>query len=225
MDDQRLVRHRIVIGREAVGVVPAAAAHLVGRFVEDVEDVRGLAVADLDAERIDQDQLVDAMAAGGGDLGREPAAKREAEHGDLVARQRVAAPRGRDGRDRKPCRNRCGRGELPNPGADGATISPCRPSRSRNGASAIDRVEAVQQQHRAPCAAAQHFEFDPLHRQPIGPGLPAGHRNPSLRPSQARGFITSIAAGREPILNAANRPSGGQAGRNRPPATSRPHHE
>ena len=118
-----------------------------------------------------------------------------------------------------------GRGELPNPGdgrGDNLTM-PAEPVEKRR--LGIDRVEAVQQQQRAPRAAPQHFEFDPLHREPIGPGLPAGHCNPSLRPSQARGFITSIAAGREPILNAANRPSGGQAGRNLAPATSRPHHE
>src|SRR4029077_11809689 len=52
VDDQGLVRYSIEIGREPVGVVPAALPDLLGRPVEDVEDVGGLAVADLDSDRI-----------------------------------------------------------------------------------------------------------------------------------------------------------------------------
>ncbi len=89
MDDERLVRHRVVVGREAIGVVPAAPAHLVGRFVEDVEDVRRLAVAHFDADRIDEHQLRQPMAARRSHLGSEPAAEGEAEQRQPLARQRI----------------------------------------------------------------------------------------------------------------------------------------
>src|SRR4029453_14188704 len=82
-DDQLVVRHRVGIGRPP-GVVPASPQHFLRRGVEDVEDVRRLAVADLDAERVDEHELVDPVAALDADLGGEPAAEAQYTHTQLL---------------------------------------------------------------------------------------------------------------------------------------------
>src|SRR5690348_5849896 len=76
--DQGLVRQRVRVRGPLRGLVPAAAPHLGGRGVEHVEDVGRLAVADLDADRVDQDQALHAGRSRRRDLGGQPAAEREA---------------------------------------------------------------------------------------------------------------------------------------------------
>ena len=71
--DELLVRHRVVVGRPSRRIVPRPAAHLGRRGVEDVEDVGRLTVADLDAERVHEDEAVETMPTRHRDLGREPA--------------------------------------------------------------------------------------------------------------------------------------------------------
>ena len=88
MDDQLVVGHRVVI-RALRRVVPAPPPHFGRVGIEHVEDVALLPAADLDADGVDQDQLVDAMARGDGDLGRDPAAERQSDHVDFSAREVV----------------------------------------------------------------------------------------------------------------------------------------
>src|SRR5262245_59955918 len=86
-DHELLVRERIEIRRPALGIVPAPPLHFLRRGVEDVQDVRCLAIAHLDAERVDEYQPVEPVATLHGELGGEPAAEREAHQGRLLVRQ------------------------------------------------------------------------------------------------------------------------------------------
>ncbi len=145
--------------------MPAAATHLVGRSVEDVEDVRRLAVADLDPEGIDEDQLLQAVAAGGGNFGREPAAEGKPDEGRLVAWQRLEHGEMEmdevvDGVEiRRPRRlAKAGGGGCRDLGMPAEEVEKRRPR--------VDRVEAVQHQDRMPGAAPQHLELDPGYLQP-----------------------------------------------------------
>src|SRR5262245_6839792 len=87
--DKVFVGHGIEVGRPAVGVVPAPSHHLARRCVEDVQDVRRLPIADLDAEGIDQDEPVQAMAARHRDLGGQPSAERQPQQRDLPPGQLI----------------------------------------------------------------------------------------------------------------------------------------
>src|SRR5215469_5019112 len=87
MAHQRIVLHGVVVRRPAPRIVPAPAPYLRGSGVEHVEDVGGLAVADLDAHGIDEDELLEPIRAAHGHLGGEPAAERQAHERDLLERQ------------------------------------------------------------------------------------------------------------------------------------------
>src|SRR5215813_12546245 len=135
--------------------------------VEDVEDIGRLAVAELDAERIDQHQAVEPVRAGGGDLGGEPAAERGADQRDLPVRQRVeelavevdevvdrfevAGPR--RGAEARMRRRKDG----------GAARQALQETSTR-----VERVKAVQEDDRTPAAAPDDLEIDVANRQSIG---------------------------------------------------------
>jgi hypothetical protein len=55
--------------------------------IEHVEDVRRLPRVELDPERVDQHQTVDAGAGLDGDLGSEPAAEGKPHEGEALVRQ------------------------------------------------------------------------------------------------------------------------------------------
>jgi len=69
--------------------VPAPPLNLLRRGVEYVEDVRGFAVADLDAEGVDQNEPVEPMTALDGELGRKPPAEGQSDQGHLLVGQRL----------------------------------------------------------------------------------------------------------------------------------------
>src|SRR5207237_9598170 len=73
--------------REPLRVVPAGPPDLVRRSVEDVENIGRLAIADFDADGIDEDELVDPVAARNRELRRQPAAERKADQRRLLPRQ------------------------------------------------------------------------------------------------------------------------------------------
>jgi hypothetical protein len=97
--------------------------------VLNVQDVRGLAIADLDAQRIHEDELVDAVSALHRDLRGEPAPEGKAHHCHPVVGQgpqdfQIEV-------DQVVDRLELRRAGWPKPGCEGAMISACRPSRSR----------------------------------------------------------------------------------------------
>ena len=166
VDDQLLVAHRIVIGRLR-RVVPAAAADLGRVGVEDVEDIAGLAVADLDADRVDEDQLAQPVAGGDRDLRRQPAAEGQPEQCDPLVGQFVE-----DGEiemhqivdrveiGRPPGVAEPGRGR----GDDlGIAAEQVEERRLR-----VHRVHAVQQEDGRAGAVTQHLQLDPVDGHPLG---------------------------------------------------------
>src|SRR5262245_35777903 len=88
---QLLVRQVVVPRRILFGRVPAPALYLSRMDVEDVENVRRLAIADLDPERVDQYEPIDAVAGLDGNLGSQPAPEREAHQ-----RHRLVGPGAED---------------------------------------------------------------------------------------------------------------------------------
>jgi hypothetical protein len=81
--DQVFVGYRIVVRRPARRIVPHPPPHLGRRRVEDVEDVGRLSVADLDAERVDEDEAIE-PAAIRRDLRGQPATERQADDRHLL---------------------------------------------------------------------------------------------------------------------------------------------
>src|SRR5712691_4000949 len=161
---------------------PAAPADLVGRSVEDVEDVRRLTIAHFDADRIDEDELVQPMAACRANLRGEPTAEGEPEQRHLVVRQRVESCEIEMHQviDRIEI---LGSRRMAEPGMcrdDELAVAAEKIEKGRLG---IDRVEAVQYEDRTPLAPTQHFELDPVDRQPVR------IRHGSLPPGEACGEL------------------------------------
>ena len=62
--------------------------HFLGGGIKDVQNIRCLAIADLDAKGIHQDEPVNAMATRDRDFRRQPAAKGQSHEADPLIRQR-----------------------------------------------------------------------------------------------------------------------------------------
>jgi len=177
--DESLVRHRVEIGREPLRIVPALSPHLLRRLVEGVEDVGGLTVADLDAERIDEHQLAEPMAASDRNLRCEPAAERKPDECHLLVRQRIQhfEVEMHEVIDRvevlRPRR-------LPKPWSRWRYDLAVAAQQLEEPSVGINGLKAMQQQDRAAGAAAHGFELDLPDLQP----LTTRHR--SFLPSGAR---------------------------------------
>ena len=87
--------------------------------VEHVEDVAVLATADLDADGIDQDEVLQAWVAGDGEFGRDPAAEAEAGDGEIAFGHVVQHIEIEVTRSYIVSKSD-GSGEAPKPGCDGA---------------------------------------------------------------------------------------------------------
>ena len=68
--------------------MPAVLLYFLGGGIKDVQDIRGLAIADLDAKGIHQDEPVNTMAARDRDFRRQPAAKGQSHEADPLMGQR-----------------------------------------------------------------------------------------------------------------------------------------
>ena len=160
-----VVRHGVEIGRMARRVPPAPLRHVARVRVEDVENVRRLAPADLEAERVDQHEFLDAVAGGGGHFRGEPAAEREADDARLLAEPvqqleiemhevvhmaHIVGPR------RAAEAGARGRNDLEAPRQK---VEKRRPRRNR--------LEPVQQQEFWPLPSPQRLELDPGHGQSL----------------------------------------------------------
>ena len=154
---------------------------------------RRLAVADLDADRVDEDQPVELVAARDRDLGRQPAAERQPDQRDPLERQLVEQrqiemheiiDRVEIGRPLRVAEARRGRRD-----DLGLAAEQVEKPRVR-----MDRVHAVQQQHRAsrPRRAAPQARSR----------LPSGARRP-FRPS--RPVARSASCHGRPICAAGHR--------------------
>src|SRR3989441_10069156 len=165
-NDQLVVRERVEVGRPLSGIVPAAPLHFLRRGVEDVENVRGLAIADLDAECVHEDELVQTMTARDGHFRREPAPEGQSDEGHLLVRQRLEdvkiemheiVHRLEPRRARRPAEAGVrGRDDL------GVAAEQRQKARPR-----IDRLRAVQEQDRSTGASAHELQFHTRDRQPL----------------------------------------------------------
>src|SRR5262245_61290306 len=187
-NDQLVVRQRVVVRRPFRRVVPAPPLHLLRRRVEDVQDVRRLAIADLETERVHEDETVDAMAALHRDFRGEPAPEGQPHHRDFLVGQRledveievheivhgleipgalrVAESGMRRGDDL---------------GAPAEQIEKRRPR--------VDALHAVQEQHRPAGAPAHHLQLDASDRHPLRRPGRVRHADilvPDLDPGQRR---------------------------------------
>ena len=135
--------------------------------VEDVEDVRRLPVAELDAERADKHEAVEPVRTGGRDLRGEPAAERGAHERDLVIRKAVNELA-------VEVDEIVHRFETIGPGRRPETRMRRRQDEGSLGQSLeekgvrIERVKAVQKDDRPAAAAPDDLELDVTHRELIG---------------------------------------------------------
>src|SRR5262249_42382720 len=131
---------------------------------------RGLAIADLDAERIDEDKFIESMAARRGDFGSEPAAKREPNQSDLSGGQHIK-------RGEIEMHQVVNRVEILVPrrvakaGGRGCNNLAVASEQLEKRRLPIDCLKTVEQEDRVTRAATQNFEFDSVHRQPLGIGV------------------------------------------------------
>src|SRR2546425_9688415 len=164
--DQLVVREGVEVGRPFAEIVPAPPLHFQGRGVEDVEDVRGLAIADLDAERVHEDELVQTMTALDGHFCREPAPEGQPDERHLLVRQsledvqievRQIVHRLEPRRARRPAEARVrGSDDL---GVPAEQLQEARPR--------IDGLHAVQEQDRPAGAPAHDLQLHARDRQPL----------------------------------------------------------
>jgi hypothetical protein len=142
--------------------VPAPPLHFLGRSVEDVQDVRRLAIAHLDPECVHEHQPVEPVAALHRQLGGKPATEREAHQGQLLVRQRVEEFEIEMDEvvDRFEVLRARGAAE---PGVRGRNDLGVPTEHFQKRGARIDRLHPVEQQHRSPGAAAQHFQIDSAH--------------------------------------------------------------
>src|SRR5580700_11247742 len=140
--------------------------HLGWRGVEQIEDVAALAVTELDAERVHQNQSRQSMTARRRDLCGEPPAEGKSEQGHLFVGQRleqveikthqivygveVSGPR-RVAESRMRRRDDLG----------------VRGKQTDERRLRVHRVQAMQQQDRRTCALAQDLEVDAAYRKPL----------------------------------------------------------
>lgn len=79
----------VTAGRAPGRIMPCAPVQLGGRGIEEMRDVAFLAAAELDPDRVDQNQPVELAMPAGRDLGGDPAAERKADQGRAFGRNRV----------------------------------------------------------------------------------------------------------------------------------------
>src|SRR5580704_14676734 len=147
--------------------MPAQSAHGVGMGVENVEDVGRLAVAELDAERIDEHETVEPVRTGGGNFGGEPAPERGADQRDLVIRQPVEerAVEVDEVVDRfETIGPRRGAEARMRGGEDGGSAR----QELKETSIRVERVKAVPEDDHAPRAAPNDLKIDVADCQPIG---------------------------------------------------------
>src|SRR5262245_18722521 len=87
--DELVVLHVVVARSESPGIVPAFRDDILRMRVEHVEYVGCFTVAHLDAQRVDEDERVDAPSGLDRDLRGEPGAKRQAHQRQRPLRQGV----------------------------------------------------------------------------------------------------------------------------------------
>jgi len=124
-------------------------------------NARGRA-AELDTDRIGQDQLRDFAAGGDGDLGGEPSAEGKAQKRHLVIGQLVEHGEVEMDEvvDRVEVRRAFGVAEAGRGGGDELSLLAEQVEKRRLR---MHGVEAVQQQQRRAAAAAQYLQLDPVH--------------------------------------------------------------
>jgi hypothetical protein len=88
-DHQLVVRHSVEVRRPLARIMPAPPLHLLGRGVEDVQDVGRLAIADLDAKRVHENEPLDPVAALHRNFRREPTAEGQPHKCHPLVRQRL----------------------------------------------------------------------------------------------------------------------------------------
>src|SRR2546427_821856 len=164
--DQLVVREGVEVGRPFPGIVPAPPLHFQGRGVEDVEDVRGLAIADLDAEGVHEDELVQTMTALDGHFRREPAPEGQPDERHLLVRQsledvqievRQIVDRLEARRARRPAEARVR-------GSDDLGVAA---EQLQEACPRIDGLHAVQEQDRPAGAPAHDLQLHARDRQPL----------------------------------------------------------
>src|SRR6266478_4024083 len=139
--------------------MPAPPLNLLRRRVEYVQDVGCLSVTDFDAERVDQAEPVEPVATLDGQLGREPAAEREAHQRRLLVRQRVEKIQVEVDEVVDRLEVRRARGS-PEAGVRGGDDLGMTAEHFQKWGSRIDGLRAMQEQHRPAGAAAQYFQVD-----------------------------------------------------------------
>jgi len=167
-DDIHLVlgQPRVVHGgRRGIGVLQPP--HLVGIEGPDVGDVPGLAVADLDAEGIDQHQARQARRALHGHLGGDPPAQGGAhQHGvaGVALGEQIEVEVGQvvHGVDA------VGLGRVAEPGMRGRDHPPVPSQQIEEGRVGIEAFLAVEPEDRPPVATLDDLEPDAVKRQPAG---------------------------------------------------------
>src|SRR5262245_59152981 len=173
--DDLVVGHGVVVGRPPGGIMPAPPRHFHWRGVEHVADVRGLAIADLDPQRVDEDQPVQTVTTLHRDLRGQPASEGEPHQRHLLVRESVddveaemdeVVHRLELRRTGRVAEARVRRGDdLGVPAEEVEIRSP-----------GIDILEAMQEQQRAPRPAPHDLELDARHRPPLSRGFePGGH--------------------------------------------------